>query len=124
MHNFKFSEVDKDINGCLLKRNTTLVVVALPRIEENGTKPEESVGSLDQCSNACKAQREPSCEAFTYQENQEGGSKCSLFSGKETILEEPGNGTVGYCLSSKFYQKKQINLIEILLKNNTLICTF
>ena len=124
MHNFKFSEVDKDINGCLLKRNTTLVVVALPQIEENETEPEESVKSLDQCSKSCKAQKEPSCEAFTYQENQEGGSKCSLFSGKETIVEQPGNGTVGYCLSSKFYQKKQINLIEILLKNNTLICTF
>ena len=122
MPNFKFSD---DINGCLLKKNTTLVVVALPQIEENKTKPEESVDkSLDQCSKSCKDQKEPSCEAFTYQENQEGGSKCSLFSGKETILEEPGNGTVGYCLSSKFYQKKQINLIEILLKNNTLICTF
>ena len=100
MHNFKFSEVDKDINGCLLKRNTTLVVVALPPIEENGTTPEESVGSLDQCSKSCKAQKEPSCEAFTYQENQEGESKCSLFSGKETILEEPGNGTVVFQVSS------------------------
>ena len=100
MPNFKFSD---DINGCLLKRNTTLVVVALPQIEENETKPEESVKSLDQCSNACKAQKEPSCEAFAYQENQEGGSNCSLFSGNETILEEPGNGTVGYCLPGKFY---------------------
>ena len=98
MSNFKVSD---NINGCLLKRNTTLVVVALPRIEENGTKPEESVGSLDQCSKSCKAQKEPSCEAFTYQENQEGGSKCSLFSGKETIVEQSGNGTVGYCLPGK-----------------------
>ena len=121
MPNFKFSD---DINGCLLKRNTTLVVVALPQIEQNETEPQESVKSLDQCSKSCKAKKEPSCEAFMFQENQEGGSKCSLFSGKETIVEEPGNGTVGYCLSSKFYQKKQINLIEILLKNNTLICTF
>ena len=100
MPNFKFSD---NINGCLLKRNTTLVVVALPQIQENETKLEESVGSLDQCSNACKTQKEPSCEAFTYQENQEGGSKCSLFSGKETIVEQSGNGTVGYCLSGKFY---------------------
>ena len=121
MPNFKFSD---NINGCLLKRNTTLAVVALPQNKENETEPEESVKSLDQCSKSCKAQKEPSCEAFMFQENQEGGSKCSLFSGKETIVEEPGNGTVGYCLSSKFYQKKQINLIEILLKNNTLICTF
>merc|ERR1719239_1591249 len=76
-----------DSNKCVRKWNTTIT-------GSDGRHPEGEVQNADQCSSACK--EDPTCETFLYQEDD---SNCTLFLGNATIVEQSGNGTVGYCLS-------------------------
>ena len=75
-------------NGCVQKWNRTVT-------GEKGRILEE-VDNVDQCSIACKD--ESTCEVFLFEEE---GRTCTLFSGNATIVEQSGNGTVGYCLAGK-----------------------
>ena len=115
-------------------------------ISSEGRAPEGSIGSLDDCSFACKAQ--PGCEVFFFQSAQEeletaltgvsseGGNAtssrgqvrpraargiaCLLYPGNATLRETSGIGTVGHCLPGKFFfsQLNRVSNYQFLIFQN------